>query len=192
VDLGITGRVVVVAGGDARTREACTARIAAEGADVREVALEPAAAADVGDADAVVVVVGGGPVRSLLEVHDAEELRDHWRDVTSTVELYRAALPGMVARRWGRFVAVVGSGAKALQDDADDVDGLVGLGLLGLHKSAVADVAQHGVTLNAVLRHRGADPHDVAAAVAFLLSDGAAYLQGTTIALDGATSPVVF
>jgi NAD(P)-dependent dehydrogenase (short-subunit alcohol dehydrogenase family) len=93
---------------------------------------------------------------------------------------------------FGRLVAVVPGAVKWLDDGTDELGVLAGLGVLGLNKSAVADLARFGVTTNAVLRGEASDPGDVAAAVAFLLSGPAGYLQGVALSLDGATSPAVF
>ena len=56
----------------------------------------------------------------------------------------------------------------------------------------MADVARLGIAVNSVLRDRDCDAGEVAATVAFLLSEGAGYLQGVTISLDGLKSPSMF
>jgi NAD(P)-dependent dehydrogenase (short-subunit alcohol dehydrogenase family) len=81
---------------------------------------------------------------------------------------------------------------KWLADDADERGAVAGLAVLGLHKAVVADAARFGVATNAVLRAAASDPREVADTVTFLLSEPAAYLQGVTIGLDGATSTSVF
>lgn len=192
MDLGVSGLVVVVAGGDAATVEACLRTLRAEGAVARSVGLDAAPALADERVDAVVVLADAGPAGRVLDLSAADQLRSALGVVTSAVALYRAVLPGMVQARRGRLVVVTTSAVKALSDDADELAALSGLALLGMHKAAVADVAQHGITANAVLRPADADVEDVAGVVAFLLSDGAGYLQGTTISLDGAGSPVMF
>jgi NAD(P)-dependent dehydrogenase (short-subunit alcohol dehydrogenase family) len=88
-------------------------------------------------------------------------------------------------------------------------------GLLGLTRAAAVELAPHGITVNAVapgqifsesgreaealrgdaltyLHYRdgplgaGGEPEDVAAAVAYLASDDARWVSGTTIVVDGA------
>jgi NAD(P)-dependent dehydrogenase (short-subunit alcohol dehydrogenase family) len=115
-----------------------------------------------------------------------------WSSVEAIVEAFRAALPDMTERHWGRLVTVTTSAVKWLSDDSDELGALAGFGILGMHKAAVADVARSGVTVNAVLRERHTSPDDVADLVAFLVSDRAGYLEGVAVSLDGAASPAVF
>jgi NAD(P)-dependent dehydrogenase (short-subunit alcohol dehydrogenase family) len=145
-----------------------------------------------GRVDAVVVCQPTGPPRAALEVDGTAELFDAWETVVQTVDAYQAALPSMIEHGWGRLVCVTTTGTKWLSGSTDSVGALVGLGLLGMHKAAVADVAPHGVTANAVLVDRESPADDVAALVGFLVSDRAGYLNGVAVALDGATSPAVF
>jgi NAD(P)-dependent dehydrogenase (short-subunit alcohol dehydrogenase family) len=98
----------------------------------------------------------------------------------------------MGAAGWGRIVTILPGETKWLHDDTDELGVLNGLGMLGLNKGAVADVAPTGVAVNALLRAPNSSPRDVADAAAFLLSEGAGYLHGITIALDGAQSPAMF
>jgi hypothetical protein len=199
VDLGLDGRVVVIDGPDTTTAHALAALLRDEGA--HPVLLEPgedlgAVLADDGRVDAVVVLVGdpgsGHADRLLTDVDTADELFAAWTPVTRAVDLYTAALPSMLGRGWGRFVAVVSDTVKELADGVDDLEAVVGLGILGMQKSAGADVAGGGVVVNTVLRGPHDPPADVAAVVAFYLSDGAGYCQGTTISLTGATARNVF
>ena len=124
----------------------------------------------------------------------------------------RAVLPGMVYRRRGSIVNVSSRGATAgLPGQAAYAASKAGL--LGLTHSLAREVGRKGVRVNAVLpgfvsteltatlaseavaRLRsseclpaGTAPADVAATVAFLLSDRAAAITGQVIAVDAGAS----
>ena len=217
MDLGLSGRTVVVVAEAGDVGPACAALLADEGASVHLVVDErseasgrdlgsvqvhpgglPAGAGVVGEAvaegrvDAVVVCHPVAPPLPILDVGSAAELFGAWEVVVDTVAAYQAALGSMFERGWGRLVCVTTTDTKWLSDRTDAVGAMVGMGLLGMHKAAVADVAPHGVTANAVLAERDSPPDDVAALVGFLVSDQAGYLDGVAVSLDGAVSPAVF
>lgn len=198
MDLGLRDRVVLVASADADERRCTTAALEAEGARVATVDSLAASAAEaqrvageLGRLDGVVMCLPQSPSRQVLAA-GVEELYDSWTAVEAVAATFRAALPTMTARGWGRLVSVMSGSVKWLADDSDELATLAGLGVLGLHKSAVADVARSGVAVNAVLRSIDSDPVDVAAVTTFLLSEPAGYLHGVTIGLDGARSSSVF
>jgi 3-oxoacyl-[acyl-carrier protein] reductase len=115
----------------------------------------------------------------------------------------------MVRARYGRIVnvaSVVGPRANAGQANYAAAKA----GLIGMTKTVAVEVARRGVTVNAVApglidtaltadlngnglldavpARRAGTPEEVAAAVRFLASDGAAYVTGTTLFVDGGLS----
>jgi 3-oxoacyl-[acyl-carrier protein] reductase len=121
----------------------------------------------------------------------------------------RAALRGMISGRFGRIVNVVSPAAFFGKEGASSYAAAKG-GLVALTKSLAREVARYRITVNAVSPGfvetqligalevearrelerqiplgRLADPVEVAAAIVFLASPGAAYMTGTTVHVDG-------
>ncbi|MGE3833803.1 MAG: hypothetical protein AB7H43_03345 [Acidimicrobiia bacterium] len=184
MDLGIEGRAAFVVGADHGVGRACAGARAAEG--VRLV--------DQPDPGCDNVVAHGEPRAgsSLLADGAIDDLREAWGSVVDTVAWYRAALPGMVERRWGRFVWIGTAQAKSVDGDDDEVDAVVSLGMMGLHKVVTGEEAPNNVIANTVLRGGDATDDDVANVVAFLCSQGAGYLSGVTVTVDGGAGSAVF
>ena len=121
----------------------------------------------------------------------------------------RAALRPMVRARWGRVVNV--SSVVGLVGNAGQANYAASkAGIIGFTKSVAREVAQRGITVNAVApgyveteltgslpekvkdqirgqvpAGRFGEPEEVAEVVAFLVGEAAGYVSGQTIAVDG-------
>jgi NAD(P)-dependent dehydrogenase (short-subunit alcohol dehydrogenase family) len=184
VDLVLQGRKAVL-GRDDGLGEACARLLSAEGV----VMLERGRATE---ADIIVAWGPRHPGSRLMDIGSAAELRAAWDAVVSTVAAYREALSRMRERHWGRFVWVGSAAAKSLDADGDELDVISSLGMMGLHKVIAAEEGPFQVTANTVLRGERVADDDVAAAVVFFCSEGAAYLSGVTMTVDGGQSAAVF
>jgi NAD(P)-dependent dehydrogenase (short-subunit alcohol dehydrogenase family) len=184
VDLALQGRTAVL-GRDDSLGEACARLLSAEGVAMldRHRAME---------ADIIVAWGPRRPESRLMDIGSAAELQEAWDAVVFAVEAYREALSRMRERRWGRYVWVGSAAAKSLDADGDELDVISSLGMMGLHKVIAAEEGPFQVTANTVLRGEIAADDDVAAAVVFFCSEGAAYLSGVTITVDGGHSSAVF
>ncbi|MGD9793054.1 MAG: hypothetical protein AB7V43_06210 [Acidimicrobiia bacterium] len=198
MDLGLKDRVVVVAGGDDADRRACVTLLATEGAIVMEsdtlaggADAVARALSEHGRVEGVAAFLPDVAGRNVIDA-EIEALYESWSAVEAVAAAFRAAVPSMSDIGWGRLVSVTTGAVKWLDDGIDELGVMAGLGVLGLHKAAVADIAQFGIATNAVLRGADCASDEIAATVAFLLSNDAEYLQGVTISLDGAISPAVY
>lgn len=139
---------------------------------------------------------------------------DEWQDIidtnlTSIFTLSKAVLRGMMKKRFGRIVnvgSVVGSAGNAGQANYAAAKA----GVIGFSKSMAREVASRGITINVVApgfidtdmtkaltddqreaifkdipANRLGQPEEIASTVAFLVSDGAAYITGETIHVNG-------
>lgn len=140
---------------------------------------------------------------------------DEWQRVlavnlTGAFLVTQACLPALCARGWGRVVMVTSQAARTRTPVPGAHYAASKSGLTGLARVLAGEVAVHGVTVNCVAPGRIASamtqavdpatnaalaaqipvgrlglPEEVAAAVAFLASDGASYLTGATLDVNG-------
>src|SRR3954469_25093570 len=138
---------------------------------------------------------------------------EQWRSVLDTnldgaFHCTKRALDSMLSQRWGRIVNV--ASVVALRANAGQANYVASkAGLVGFTKVVAREMARRGITCNAVTpglietdmttdvaediaqhvpARRAGRPDEVAACVSFLVSDDAAYVNGTTLTVDGALS----
>jgi len=162
-----------------------------------------------GDID--ILVNNAGITRDNLLMRMKEQ---EWDDImqtnlTSIFKMSKAVLRGMMKKRHGRIVnigSVVGSTGNAGQANYAAAKA----GVIGFSKSMAQEVASRGITINVVApgfidtdmtkvltdeqkqaifanipANRLGDPKEIAATVGFLVSEGAAYITGETIHVNG-------
>lgn len=165
--------------------------------------------ASVGDVD--ILVNNAGITRDNLFMRMKEE---EWDDIiatnlTSVFRMSKAVIRTMMKNKWGRIISVssvVGKMGNAGQANYCAAKA----GIIGFTRSLAREVASRGITVNAVapgfiatdmtdalsedVRNgilssvpagRLGDPADIAAAVVFLAGEGAGYITGETINVNG-------
>jgi 3-oxoacyl-[acyl-carrier protein] reductase len=168
--------------------------------------------AELGPIDILVANTGGPPKGGPLD-NSTEEWEEAYRSLVLGVRvLVEAVLPGMRERGWGRIVNV-GSNSTVEPIPTLAISNSVRQAAVGFLKTLSREVAADGVTVNTVVTGKFATdrlaenegslenaersaretvparrlglPEEFGDLVAFLASDRAAYITGTTIPIDG-------
>jgi len=161
----------------------------------------------------VLVLVNNAGVRAddlAITLTDSDWARVIDTNLTGAFRATRRALKGMIRERFGRVInvaSVVGPRANAGQSNYAAAKA----GLIAMTKTVAVEVARRGVTVNAIapgLIHtdmtadlaspkgedallsavparRAGSPREVAACARFLASEGAGYITGSTLYVDG-------
>ncbi|ACS97843.1 3-ketoacyl-ACP reductase [Aggregatibacter aphrophilus NJ8700] len=162
-----------------------------------------------GDIDILVNNAGITRDNLLMRMKDEEWFDILQTNLSSVYHLSKAMLRSMMKKRFGRIInigSVVGSSGNPGQSNYCAAKA----GLIGFSKALAKEVASRGITVNVVapgfvatdmtevlseeLKNtllsqipagRLGEPKDIAKAVAFLASDDAAYINGTTLHVNG-------
>jgi 3-oxoacyl-[acyl-carrier protein] reductase len=186
--------------------------VSAHIADLTDPAQVDALFTAVGPVNVLVNNAGMGSVLSPAEqVAFLDLTPDQWRramdaSLTTAVLVTRAFLPGMVAQGWGRVVMMASVTGPYVSNPGESAYSAAKAGMVGLTHALALEVAARGVTVNAIAPGwiateaatpderlaaratppgRAGTPAEVAAVAAFLASDGASYVNGAVIVVDG-------
>jgi 2-hydroxycyclohexanecarboxyl-CoA dehydrogenase len=138
-------------------------------------------------------------------------------NLKGTIACCRAVLDGMIERQSGRIVSIA-SDAGRVGSSGEAVYSATKGGVIAFTKTLAREVARQNVRVNcvcpgptetallgqvaayseklyaglarAIPLGRTAQPHDIAPAVAFLVSDGASYITGQTLSVSGGLTMV--
>ena len=157
----------------------------------------------------ILVTNTGGPPKGLFMDLKPEQWQEGFQNLwMSAVEAMQSSIPSMIQNKWGRMMLVTSAAAREPIMGLTISNGLRA-GLLGLTKNLSQEVAQYGITVNALLpgytrterlkelkvpedkitsqipARRLGEPEEFAALATFLASEQAAYLTGQMIAVDG-------
>jgi NAD(P)-dependent dehydrogenase (short-subunit alcohol dehydrogenase family) len=164
---------------------------------------------DVGEVDIVVNNAGYFPNRSIDELDLATWRKTMATNLDSHFLSAKHFLPGMRRKRWGRFVGI-SSNMVGLAIPGMSHYITTKMGIIGFMRGLANDVANDGITANAVLPgltntqaiapqseeqrrstwtqqaiKRLGEPEDITGAILFLTSDDAAFITGQAIVVDG-------
>ncbi len=168
-----------------------------------------AAAAEHGPVEVVVANAGISDDALMLRMDDVRFSRLLDTNVTGAYRVARAASRGMLRHRWGRLIFV--SSVVGLSGSAGQAGYAASkAALVGLSRSLARELGSRNITSNVVAPGlvdtdmtagmsderraqveagvplgRAAQPCEVAGAIAFLVSDDAAYVNGVVLAVDG-------
>ncbi len=186
--------------------------------DIASVEALPKAAEEAAGAPIDILVNTAGITKDNLFMRMKDEEWDQVIAVnlTAAFRLSRAVLRGMMKKRWGRIIQIT-SVVGATGNPGQANYAAAKAGLVGMTKSLAAEVASRNITVNAVApgfiqtamtdvltdqqkemisgripAGRMGAPGEIAAAVAYLASQEAAYITGETIHVNGGMAMISY
>ena len=153
-----------------------------------------------GRLDILVANAGGPPAGRSLEVDDAQFVDALNANLLTSVRLVREAVPHLRAQGWGRICLITSSSIKQPIPTLS-LSNTARTGLWAWAKTAATDLFGDGITLNlacpglhdtermqqiTTLEGPRGDPADFGKVVAFLCSEPAKFMSGSTVLVDGA------
>jgi 2-hydroxycyclohexanecarboxyl-CoA dehydrogenase len=167
---------------------------------------------ELGPVEALVNNAGIDVIKPFVESTEDEWDRIIAVNLRGTIGCCRAVVDGMIERQSGRIVSIA-SDAGRVGSSGEAVYSATKGGVIAFTKALAREVARHGIRVNcvspgptetallaqvadyseklysglarAIPLGRTAEPGDIAPAVAFLVSDGAAYITGQTLSVSG-------
>ena len=163
-----------------------------------------------GDIDILVNNAGITRDNLLMRMKDEEWFDIMQTNLTSVFHLSKAMLRSMMKKRFGRIITIGSVVVGSMGNPGQSNYCAAKAGLIGFSKGLAKEVASRGITVNVVApgfiatdmtevlteeqkagilgnvpAGRLGEPKDIAKAVAFLASDDAAYITGTTLHVNG-------
>jgi 2-hydroxycyclohexanecarboxyl-CoA dehydrogenase len=169
--------------------------------------------ADLGPVAIMVTSAGIDEFQSFVDITPDAWERILTVNLTGTFHCLQAAVPDMLAAKWGRIVTISSSSAQSGAARMAHYAASKG-GVIALTKSLALELSPHGITVNTIPPgfidtpmsrraeaqgdlpdfdaianyipvRRAGTPDDIAAACAFLCSDDAGYITGQIIGVNG-------